>query len=42
MLVRVRAPDGMFRLTVEKETTFGDMIQQVLLRRITSSPKSQH
>ncbi|KAL2122479.1 hypothetical protein VTJ04DRAFT_2934 [Mycothermus thermophilus] len=41
MLVRVRAPDGMFRLTVEKETTFGDMIQQLLPKLpSTVDPKS--
>ncbi|KAM7222343.1 Nuclear protein localization protein 4 [Rhypophila decipiens] len=30
MLVRLRAPDGMFRLTVEKDDTFGDLGRQLL------------
>ena len=29
MLLRVRGPDGMVRLTVEPTTTFGDMGKQV-------------
>ncbi|KAK0628433.1 nuclear protein localization protein 4 [Bombardia bombarda] len=30
MLLRLRAPDGMFRLTVDKEDTFGDLGRQLL------------
>lgn len=29
MLIRLRGPDGMIRLTVESSTTFGDLGQQV-------------
>lgn len=29
MLLRIRGPDGMIRLTVETTTTFGDLGQQV-------------
>ena len=29
MLLRLRSPDGMFRLTVEQDGTFGDLITQV-------------
>ncbi|KAL1837435.1 hypothetical protein VTJ49DRAFT_3787 [Mycothermus thermophilus] len=41
MLVRLRAPDGMFRLTVEQQTTFGDLVQQLLPKLpSTVDPKS--
>ncbi|KAL2018875.1 hypothetical protein VTK56DRAFT_300 [Thermocarpiscus australiensis] len=30
MLLRLRAPDGMFRLTVENHDTFGDLIRQLI------------
>ncbi|KAK0730682.1 NPL4 family-domain-containing protein [Lasiosphaeris hirsuta] len=30
MLLRLRAPDGMFRLTLEKDDTFGDLGRQLL------------
>ncbi|KAK4099795.1 polyubiquitin-tagged protein recognition complex, Npl4 component [Parathielavia hyrcaniae] len=30
MLLRFRAPDGMFRLTVEKDSTFGELVTQLL------------
>ncbi len=30
MLLRLRSPDGMFRQTVDKDDTFGDLISQVL------------
>lgn len=30
MLLRLRAPDGMFRLTVEKDDTFNDLGLQVI------------
>lgn len=29
MLLRIRGPDGMLRLTVEKDDTFGDLGRQV-------------
>jgi nuclear protein localization family protein 4 len=29
MLLRLRTPDGMFRLTLEKDDTFGDLGRQV-------------
>lgn len=29
MLLRLRGPDGMFRLTVEKDDTFGDLARVV-------------
>lgn len=29
MLLRLRSPDGMFRLTVEKDDSFGELIKQV-------------
>lgn len=29
MLIRLRGPDGMIRMTVEPTTTFGDLGQQV-------------
>lgn len=29
MLLRLRGPDGMYRLTVEKDDTFGDLARQV-------------
>lgn len=29
MLLRIRGPDGMQRLTVEKDNTFGDLGRQV-------------
>jgi len=35
MLLRLRTPDGMFRLTVEKDDTFGELGRQV--RYMTSS-----
>lgn len=30
MLLRLRGPDGMFRLTVEKDDTFADLGRQLL------------
>jgi nuclear protein localization protein 4 homolog len=30
MLLRLRTPDGMFRLTLEKDDTFGDLGRQLL------------
>ncbi|KAK4158127.1 NPL4 family-domain-containing protein [Chaetomidium leptoderma] len=30
MLLRLRTPDGMFRLTVEKDGTFGDLVSQLV------------
>lgn len=33
MLIRLRGPDGMIRLTVEPTTTFGDLGQQVGYRQ---------
>ncbi|KAL2269808.1 hypothetical protein VTJ83DRAFT_1992 [Remersonia thermophila] len=41
MLVRLRAPDGMFRLTVEPTTTFGELVQQLIPKLPpTVDPKS--
>jgi nuclear protein localization family protein 4 len=32
MLLRLRTPDGMFRLTLEKDDTFGDLGRQLLTK----------
>lgn len=33
MLLRLRSPDGMFRLTVEKDDTFGEVVTKVITGR---------
>ncbi|EGS23275.1 uncharacterized protein CTHT_0009420 [Thermochaetoides thermophila DSM 1495] len=41
MLLRMRCPDGMFRLTVEKDDTFGELVRQLVPKLPpTVDPKS--